>query len=82
MKKSAIGVHQTILPNRQAPDIAQPANRALHDPAALGAAQLPLVLVDGPLVTGASWDDRLNLATHQQGSGSIAVVPYSDLLLS
>lgn len=50
MKEPTIGVHQSIIPDGQPAEIAQPANRAFHDPAAAVPAQPASILVGGPLV--------------------------------
>lgn len=74
MKKATIRLHQPIIPDGLASEIAQPPNRAFHDPATSITAQLPPILVGGSLVVGPSLTNRLNAATNQQGPGGIAIV--------
>jgi hypothetical protein len=65
MKKAPIGLHQPIMPDGQPPEAPQPANRTLHDLAVPEPAQLPSVLVGGPLVIGPSGNNRLNPPSDQ-----------------
>jgi hypothetical protein len=73
VEKAAKGLQQSVVADGQAPEVAQPANRALDDPAAPGATQLPSILVGGLSVVGPSRDDRLDPPPHQQGSHSSAI---------
>ena len=74
MKEPAIGGHQSIIPDSQPAEIAQPANRAFHDPAAAVPAQPASILVGGPLVVDSSRNNGLNPASDQQSPSGIAVI--------
>jgi len=74
MKEPALGVHQAIIPDGQSPEVPQPANRALHDPATAVPAQPASILVGSPLVVGPSRNNRLNPAPDEQSPGGMAVI--------
>ena len=74
MKEPAIGVHQTIIPDGQSPEVSQLANRALHNPAAAIPAQPASILVGRALVVGSSRNNRLNPTSDEQRPGGIAII--------
>lgn len=74
MKEPAIGVHQAIIPNGQSPEVTQPTNRPLYDPAASVPAQSASILVGDSLVVYPSQNNRLNPTPDKQGPGGIAVI--------
>lgn len=74
MKEPAIGFYRAIIPDGQTPEAAEPANRALHDPAAAVPPQFPPILVGGSLIIGPGRNDRLTAATNQQSPGDIAII--------
>src|SRR5574340_1144355 len=75
MKKAAIGLQQPIIAHGQTPEVSQPANRALHDPAASVPAQFPAILVRGLCTGDPRRNDGLNPSSDQPGPDGIAVIP-------
>jgi len=74
MKEPTVRLQQPIVASHQAPEVAQPADRALHNPAVPVPSQLAPVLVRRLLVVGPRRNDRLNPSANHQGPGSIAVI--------
>jgi hypothetical protein len=74
MKEAPVGREQTVIAYRQSAEVAEPPDRALHDPAAPIAAQTPAVLVGGLRVVAAGGDDGLNAPVLEKPAGRIAVV--------
>lgn len=74
MKEPSVRLQQPIVANGQASEVPQPANRALDDPAAPGAAALPTLLMGGLPVVGSSRADRVDPPPHQPGAHGVATV--------
>jgi len=74
MKEAAIGREQAIIAHRQSAEVAEPADRALDDPAAPIAPQTPSILVGGLRVVAAGGNDGLNAPALEEAPGGIAVV--------
>ena len=74
MKETEIGCQHPVIPHREPAEVAEPADRALANPAASIAAQTPPVLVRGLRVVAAGGNDGLNAPALEQAAGRIAVV--------
>ena len=74
MKEAAVGREQTVIAHGQSAEVAEPADRALDDPAASITAQTPPVLVGGLRVVAAGGNNGLNAPALEETAGRIAVV--------
>lgn len=74
MKKAAVRLQQPIIADGQATEVAPPANRALHDPAASVPAQFPAILVRGLSTGDPRRNDGLNPASDQPDPDGITVI--------
>jgi hypothetical protein len=74
MKEPAVGFQQPVVADRQPSERAQPADRALNDPAPTISSELPPILVRGFRVVHPCRDNGLDASTRQQGPRGIAVI--------
>src|SRR5262245_40535989 len=74
MKEASIRREQTIIAHRQAAEVAEPADRALDDPAPSIATQAARVLVGGLGVVRPRGNDGLNAPSLQEAAHGVAVV--------
>jgi hypothetical protein len=75
MEETSIGRDQPLIAHDEAAEMAEPGERALHNPPPPIAAQLPAILVCGPLVVGTGGNDGLNTPPGQPRAQGIAVIP-------
>ncbi len=74
MKEAAIGCQQPVIAHREPAEVAEPADCALHDPAAPIAAEAAAILVCGLRIVPASGNNGLYAAPLEETPHGIAVV--------
>jgi hypothetical protein len=74
VKETSIGGNQALIPHAQSAEVAEPRERALDDPPAPIAPQLPAILMRRLRVVPSRRDDRLNAPTGQPGPQRIAII--------
>ncbi len=74
MKEAPVGCEQPVIAHRQAAEVAEPTERALHDPAPAIPPQASAVLVGGLTVVRPRRDDRLNTSLLEPAPEGVAVV--------
>src|SRR5215831_5071604 len=74
MKEAALRREQAIIPDGRPPEVAEPPDRALGNPAPPIAAQAAAVLIGGLRVVRARGNDRLNAPALEKSPDRVAVV--------
>ena len=74
MKEAALRREQAIIPDGQPPEVAEPPDRALGNPAPPIAAQAAPVLIGGLRVVRARGNDGLNAPALEKAPDRVAVV--------
>jgi hypothetical protein len=74
MEEAAVGREQAVIAHRQPPEVAEPPDRALDDPAPAIASQASPILIGGLGVVGAGGNDGLDASVLEEAPDGIAVV--------